>query len=133
MLVELFAADEAPDVRRSLLDVIPIHRAVLVRETSSIFSKSEIPNPLNCHPSSRKRFRRRDGTKDIVQVEDSNYRVVSVLGQGSVGRTFKLEQLDSDGEPIGTFVGKAVFNPDLGPVSLAAYQRLRPLSLREGL
>ena len=66
--------------------------------------------------------------------KDSNYRVVAVLGQGSVGRTFKLEQLDrEDGEPIGTFVGKAVFNPDLGPLSLAAYQRLRPLTLREGL
>ncbi len=65
--------------------------------------------------------------------KDCGYRVISVLGQGSVGRTFKLEQLDTDGEPIGTFVGKAVFNPEFGPSSLAAYQRLRPLSLQEGL
>jgi serine/threonine protein kinase len=66
--------------------------------------------------------------------KDSDFRVLSVLGQGSVGRTFKLEQLESEGgEPIGTFVGKAMFNPELGPASLAAYQRLRPLSLRNGL
>ncbi|MER9403662.1 NERD domain-containing protein [Mesorhizobium caraganae] len=64
----------------------------------------------------------------------ARYRVVSVLGQGGVGRTFKLEQMSGDSdEPIGTYVGKAVFNPEFGPTSLAAYQRLRPLTLRDGL
>jgi serine/threonine protein kinase len=67
------------------------------------------------------------------QWKESRYRVVSVLGQGAVGRTFKLEQLDAQDEPMGTFVGKALFNPELGPASLEAYQRLRPLSLHEGL
>ena len=59
--------------------------------------------------------------------------MISVLGQGSVARTFKLEQLDSSGEPIGTFVGKAVFNAEFGPTSLAAYQRMRTFSLHAGL
>ena len=61
------------------------------------------------------------------------YRVLSVLGQGAVGRTFKLEQLAQDGEPIGTYVGKVVFNGELGRSSLDAYQRLRPLTQHEGL
>ena len=66
--------------------------------------------------------------------KDARYRVISVLGQGGAGRTFKLEQLSGDNdEPIGTFVGKAVFNPEFGQTSHAAYQRLRPLSLREGM
>jgi hypothetical protein len=70
----------------------------------------------------------------VFEWKGARYRVVSVLGQGSVARTFKLEQMGSDSdEPIGTYVGKAVFNPEFGPMSFAAYQRLRPLTLREGL
>lgn len=65
--------------------------------------------------------------------KNGSYRVISVLGQGSIARTFKLEQLDAGGEPIGTFVGKAVFNAEFGPTSLAAYQRMRTFSLHPGL
>lgn len=65
--------------------------------------------------------------------KNGTYRVISVLGQGSIARTFKLEQLDAAGEPIGTFVGKAVFNAEFGPTSLAAYQRMRTFSLHPGL
>ncbi|SEM44688.1 Protein kinase domain-containing protein [Bosea lupini] len=69
----------------------------------------------------------------LFQWKKGSYRVVSVLGQGSVARTFKLEQIDAAGEPIGTFVGKAVLNPEFGPTSLAAYQRMRTFSLHPGL
>tara|TARA_R110002124_G_scaffold16882_6_gene71416 strand:- start:26952 stop:30932 length:3981 start_codon:yes stop_codon:yes gene_type:complete len=69
----------------------------------------------------------------LFQWKKATYRVVSVLGQGSVARTFKLEQVDATGEPIGTFVGKAVLNPEFGPTSLAAYQRMRTFSLHPGL
>ncbi|MEG3086294.1 NERD domain-containing protein kinase family protein [Sphingomonas sp. PB4P5] len=67
------------------------------------------------------------------QWKNGSYRVISVLGQGSIARTFKLEQLDASGEPIGTFVGKAVFNAEFGHTSLAAYQRMRTFSLHPGL
>lgn len=69
----------------------------------------------------------------LFQWKNGTYRVISVLGQGSIARTFKLEQLDTRGEPIGTFVGKAVFNAEFGPTSLAAYQRMRTFSLHPGL
>ncbi|MGV1927921.1 protein kinase domain-containing protein [Agrobacterium tumefaciens] len=69
----------------------------------------------------------------LVEWKKASYRVVSVLGHGSVARTFKLEQVDAAGEPIGTFVGKAVLNPEFGPTSLAAYQRMRTFSLHPGL
>ena len=61
--------------------------------------------------------------------ENHRYRVVSLLGQGGVGRTFKLEQLDGDtDEPIGTYVGKVVLNADLGPASLRAYRKIRSIA-----
>ncbi|MDE8653211.1 protein kinase domain-containing protein [Novosphingobium album (ex Liu et al. 2023)] len=136
VLIELFSAEEAPDVREILLlgcDPDPSRRPS-ARDIVDLLQEQdpgavELP-PIE--PAALSPTRWDEGYQ--FTWKDSSYRVVSVLGQGSVGRTFKLEQLDSeDGEPIGTFVGKAVFNPDLGPASLAAYQRLRPLSLREGL
>ena len=136
VLVELFPAGDAPDLREILVvggDPDPSRRLgareianlMLERSTEPVSPPPDPPEPIS--PA-------RWDEGHCFKWKDSNYRVVSVLGQGSVGRTFKLEQLDvEDGEPIGTFVGKAVFNPEIGPTSLAAYQRLRPLSLRGGL
>jgi serine/threonine protein kinase len=136
VLVELISGDEASDVREILLfgcDPDPSRRPG-ARDIVDLLQERD-PEPVELplvQPEAISPMRWDEGY--CFKWKDSNYRVVSVLGQGSVGRTFKLEQLNSeDGEPIGTFVGKAVFNPDLGPASLAAYQRLRPLSLREGL
>ncbi|WP_352829240.1 NERD domain-containing protein [Mesorhizobium sp. M0159] len=136
VLVELFSADEAPDIREILLlgcDPDPSRRP-RARDILDLLQERDA-EPVELPPVKPEAIspaRWDEGHR--FKWKDSHYRVVSVLGQGGVGRTFKLEQLDvEDGEPIGTFVGKAVFNPDLGPASLAAYQRLRPLSLRRGL
>ncbi len=136
VLADLFPADQAPELREILMtgaDPDPLRR-LGAREISDLLLEPD-PEPAGRQPERTERIspsRWDEGHR--FKWKDSNYRVVSVLGQGSAGRTFKLEQLDSeDGELIGTFVGKAVFNPEIGPVSLAAYQRLRPLSLREGL
>ncbi|MGJ5043079.1 NERD domain-containing protein kinase family protein [Bradyrhizobium sp. HKCCYLRH1062] len=136
VLTELFPSDNARDVREILalgLSSTPSNRpgprdlAGLLQErtpTSSVSASAE------SEPVSPARWD--EGYR--FSWKDTKYRVVSVLGQGGAGRTFKLEQLSGDDdEPIGTFVGKAVFNPEFGPASLAAYQRLRSLSLREGL
>ena len=132
VLVELFSAEEVPDVREILLlgcDPDPSRRPG-ARDIVDLLPEPVALPPIR--PEAISPMRWDEGHH--FKWKDSNYRVVAVLGQGSVGRTFKLEQLDREaGEPIGTFVGKAVFNPDLGPLSLAAYQRLRPLTLREGL
>ncbi len=69
----------------------------------------------------------------VLEWKGDRYRVLSLLGQGGAGRTFKLEQLDARGEPIGTYVGKVVFNAELGPASFDAYRRLRPLTQHQGL
>ena len=65
---------------------------------------------------------------------DKRYRVVAVLGQGGVGRTFKLDEIDgSSSEPIGTFVGKVAINPELGERALRAYKKVRSLVPHDGL
>src|SRR6266404_9023325 len=60
--------------------------------------------------------------------------MVSQWGEGGAGRTFKLEQLDGQSEePIGTFVGKVVVNPDIGPAALQAYRKIRSIADHSGL
>lgn len=70
----------------------------------------------------------------IIEWEHGRYRVVSQLGEGGAGRTFKLEQLDGNSdEPIGTFVGKTVLNPEIGPAALKAYRKIRSVADHPGL
>lgn len=65
----------------------------------------------------------------IVEWEGERYRVLSLLGEGGAGRTFKLEQLDrSTDEPIGAFVGKVVLNAQIGPAALEAYRKVRSIA-----
>jgi hypothetical protein len=65
---------------------------------------------------------------------DYRYRIVAVLGRGSAGKTFMLERLaGASDDPIGTFVGKAVINPEIGPASLNAYRRLIPHTRHDAL
>ena len=65
----------------------------------------------------------------IVDWEGERYRVLSRLGEGGAGRTFKLEQLDGlTDEPIGAFVGKVVLNPEVGPAALDAYRKVRSIA-----
>jgi hypothetical protein len=42
----------------------------------------------------------------VFSWKDDRYRVLSVLGHGGAGRTFKLEQLNEVDEPIGTYVAR---------------------------
>jgi serine/threonine protein kinase len=65
----------------------------------------------------------------VFEWAQGRYRVVSLLGQGGIGRTFKLEQLDhATGEPIGTYVGKLVLDSAIGPAAVDAYRRVRPIA-----
>ena len=73
-----------------------------------------------------------DPTRDegaLVQSNGDRFRVVSRLGEGAAGRTFKLEQLDDKtDEPIGTYVGKVVLNPEFGETALTAYRKIRAIA-----
>jgi serine/threonine protein kinase len=64
----------------------------------------------------------------VVVWGDERYRVVSRLGEGGAGRTYKLEQLGANDESIGVFVGKIVLNPEVGPDALEAYRKVRSIA-----
>jgi serine/threonine protein kinase len=70
----------------------------------------------------------------LVPFRDMTLRVVSRLGAGGVGRTFKVEQVDPvSGENFGTFVAKVMKSPESGRAALQAYQRVRSHSATTGL
>ncbi len=70
----------------------------------------------------------------LLPFRDMTLRIVSRLGSGGVGRTFKVEQVDpASGENYGTFVAKVMKSPDSGRAALQAYQRVRSHTTSPGL
>ena len=64
-----------------------------------------------------------------IQWEGGHYRVVSKLGTGATGRTYKLEQIDPDCDAsIGTFVGKVVADAEVGQIALNAFRKIRSIA-----
>ena len=64
-----------------------------------------------------------------IEWQGDKYRVVSKLGEGAGGRTYKLEQIDEkSGESLGTFVGKVVVDETIGKLSLNAYRKIRSIA-----
>ena len=61
----------------------------------------------------------------VVEFHQKKYRVLSRLGSGGVGSTFKVIHIDGiTGEEFGTYVGKVIFEKRCG--------RKGPASLLEG-
>lgn len=70
----------------------------------------------------------------LLPFRDMSLRIVSRLGSGGVGRTFKVEQVDPvSGENFGTFVAKVMKSQDSGRAALQAYQRVRSHTTSPGL
>ena len=70
----------------------------------------------------------------LLPFRDMTLRIVSRLGSGGVGRTFKVEQVDPvTGENFGTYVAKVMKSQDSGRVALQAYQRVRSHTASAGL
>jgi serine/threonine protein kinase len=69
----------------------------------------------------------------IVSMHEERFRILGQLGRGGAGRTFKLEQIDRSGHPLGTYVGKVVFNAGVGDAALSAYKRLRAIAHHDNL
>jgi serine/threonine protein kinase len=124
VLLNLFGGDDARAANaRSALE------PGLLEEPSARASANEIaemldlvaqPPALPAPPSIPQRW----DEGHIIEWEHGRYRIVSQLGEGGAGRTFKLEQLDGQSaEPIGTFVGKVVV------IWPAAGSRCRPTSM----
>lgn len=62
----------------------------------------------------------------IVPFQNSRYKIVGRLGQGGVGQTFKVVELDAHSdEKFGTYVAKVVRHEEDGAVALRAYRKVR--------
>jgi len=67
----------------------------------------------------------------IVRFRDRDYRIVSRLGSGGVGMTFKVVEINrSTKEDVGTYVGKVAHNQETGSRVLSAYTLARPHAAR---
>ena len=62
----------------------------------------------------------------IVPFQHSRYKIVGRLGQGGVGQTFKVVELDAHSdEKFGTYVAKVVRHEEDGITALKAYRKVR--------
>jgi serine/threonine protein kinase len=62
----------------------------------------------------------------IVPFQNSRYKIVGRIGQGGVGQTFKVVELDAHSdEKFGTYVAKVVRHKEDGAVALRAYRKVR--------
>lgn len=62
----------------------------------------------------------------IIRFRDHNYRIVSKLGSGGIGTTFKVVEIDrSTEEDIGTYVAKVVHDGETGERVLRAYRLVK--------
>lgn len=63
----------------------------------------------------------------VIRFRDRDYQIVSRLGSGGIGTTFKVVELDrSNKEELGTYIAKVGHHIDTGQRVLRAYSLVRP-------
>ncbi len=101
---------QEPDQRASLKDIEATLSELL----------GEPPAPETSLPA---RFWTED---QVVRFHERDYRIVSRLGSGGVGITFKVVEIDrSTGDELGTYVAKVAHDGDTGQRALRAYRLAR--------
>lgn len=66
------------------------------------------------------------GEDTVVPFQNSRYKIVGRLGQGGIGQTFKVVELDAHSdEKFGTYVAKVVRDPEKGAAAIRAYRKAR--------
>ncbi len=72
--------------------------------------------------------------EQVIAFEGRNYRIVSRLGAGSIGTTFKVVKIDSaTGEDLGAYVAKAVHDKETAKTVMRAYSLVRSHLRHSGL
>lgn len=119
--LEILATGQAskPDHRTKLQD--------LERSISKLLGDSAALPPTPPTPPAR--FWTED---QIVRFHGRDYRIVSRLGSGGIGTTFKVVELDrSTQEELGTYVAKIVHDGDIGKRVLKSYSLVRSHLVRQ--
>ena len=72
--------------------------------------------------------------EQVVTFKERDYRIISRLGSGSIGATFKVVEIDSGtGEDLGAYVAKAVNDEETATRVIQAYRLVRPHLRHHGL
>ncbi|HAS50597.1 MAG TPA: hypothetical protein DCS21_02140 [Gammaproteobacteria bacterium] len=70
----------------------------------------------------------------VVAFQNSRYKIISRLGQGGIGQTFKVVELDAHSdERFGAYVAKVVRHQEDGEAALRAYRKVRAHTTHPGL
>lgn len=129
VLSELFVGDEASAIEARAALQLGLSADPALRRSADEIGKdlAVLAEPLA--PAKPPEVAQRWDEGAIVEWNHERFRVVSRLGEGAAGRTFKLEQLEGQSdEPIGTFVGKVVLNEQFGASALEAYRKVRAIA-----
>jgi serine/threonine protein kinase len=101
---------ESPDQRRSLPELVEALGTLLGDSTP----------PTSAPPA------RYWTEEQVIFFRDRNYRIVTRLGGGGVGATFKVVEIDRETkDELGTYVAKVVFAGDVGTKVLRSYSLAR--------
>jgi serine/threonine protein kinase len=123
----LLGCAETPDSRASLKDIATALHDCLAAAT---VPKLPFEPPAEDEIPSSEYW----SEGQLLPFRDMTLRIVSRLGSGGVGRTYKVEQVDQlSGENYGTFVAKVMKSQDSGCAALQAYQRVRSHTTSPGL
>ena len=127
-LTTLFS-DRESETNRQVLDLLAEGRRdapearieTEALETNLAALLGEAPSPPPPPPA---RFWTED---QVVRFRGWDYRIVSRLGSGGVGTTFKVVKLDrTTGEDLGTYVAKIAHDEETGRRVLKAYEAVHP-------
>lgn len=70
----------------------------------------------------------------VVPFRDRYYRIISRIGSGSFGTTFKVIEEDSaSGEQFGTYLAKIIYSEEVGEQAIKAYRRTRAQTRAQNL
>lgn len=107
----------------------PEHRAGL-KDIAADFSDLLGESPIPTVPPPARYW-----TEDqVVRFRDRDYRIVSRLGSGGVGVTFKVVEIDpATGDELGAYVGKVAHAKEPGQRALGAYRLARSYLRHSGL
>ncbi len=118
---------ESPESRASLTDIEQAIRCLLL---ASAEPDTPFAPPTDADVPASEYW----SEGELLPFRDMTLRIVSRLGSGGIGRTFKVEQVDPvSGENFGTFVAKVMKSQDSGRAALHAYQRVRSHTTSPGL
>lgn len=124
---EDYESERAISILRSGFSQLPEQRQSLDELSRSLSELLGESLPLPTLPPARY------WTEDqVVRFRDHEYRIVTLLGSGGVGRTFKVVETTKTGEELGTYVAKVIHSGDIGKRVLRAYNLARSHLGRHG-